>query len=330
VSDRNGSTDLYVMNADGSNVTQLTHDTAGDTEPAWSPDGTKIAFASKFDGDYDIYVVNRDGTGRQNLTPGLGGDDLAPGWAPDSKRVAFQDWNGTTWDIDYATLGDSAIRKGVVSKENHEELPDWSPDGSKIAYVTGIGGSIQIWVFDLATNQGTRLTSGESMSVWPRWSPDGKQIAFSSNRDGDMEVFTMNADGSNQTQITHNSATDTVGDWQPLTDTAPPTVKASRGVLTKGKKGYVHFVGQDDSGELSADVSLTVNGKDLGVWDQVELAPRNGQTTRVPLYVPKSFKGTLRYCVRALDASANESPSSCAPVKLKSPPKPKKKHKPRP
>lgn len=326
-SDRDGSSDLYIMNADGSNVVQLTHDTTTDIEPTWSPDGTKIAWASKFDGDYDITVINVDGTGRQNLTPHLGNDDLAPTWAPDSKRVAFQSWNGTTWDVDYATLGEPEIRNAVVSKQYHEELPDWSPDGTKIAYITGISGAIQVWVYDIATGTGTQLTTADGQSVWPRWSPDGKQIAFSSNRDGDMEVFTMNADGTNQTQLTHNTGTDNVADWQPLLDTTPPTAKALAVKGQAGKTLHLRYRSSDDSGQSSIEMNLIYKGETFP-YKFVPLTPKPSGS--VGFRTIKTFKGTLRFCIHALDASANESAESCATIKVTPPPKPKPKPKHKP
>lgn len=326
-SNRGGYTDLYVMDADGSDVRQLTHDTTQDWGPMWSPDGTKIAWSSNFDGDDDIYVMNADGTGRQNVTQGFNSGEYEPTWSPDGTKIAFQSYDKGNWDIYYATLGDPAIRILAASKYD-EQQPDWSPDGTHVAFVGSMAGNPQVWSFDLATSNATRLTGGEGLSVQPRWSPDSKQIAFSSNRDGDMEVFTMNADGSNQTQLTHNSSTDLIGDWQPLFDQSAPTVKASSVVLIKGKKGYLHFTGSDDSGAFAADVRLFVDGEDTGIYDQFPLAAGNGRTTKVPFYVPKSFKGTLRYCVQTVDGSANVSAASCAAIKYKSPPKPKPKHKP--
>lgn len=67
-SDRTGNFEIFVMNANGSGVTQLTHDPAEDREPVWSPDGSKIVFVSTRDGNYDIFVMNADGTGQTNLT----------------------------------------------------------------------------------------------------------------------------------------------------------------------------------------------------------------------------------------------------------------------
>ncbi len=80
-SDRDGDWDIYVMDADGGNVQQLTDDPAGDRYPAWSPDGTRIAFQSDRDGDEDIYVMDADGGNVRQLTDDPG-EDYAPAWSP--------------------------------------------------------------------------------------------------------------------------------------------------------------------------------------------------------------------------------------------------------
>jgi Tol biopolymer transport system component len=80
--------DIYVMNADGSGIRELTHDARQNAEPAWSPDGRRIAFVSRRDGNADIYVMNADGSGKRNLTRNPA-KDYRPSWSPDGRRIAF-------------------------------------------------------------------------------------------------------------------------------------------------------------------------------------------------------------------------------------------------
>jgi Tol biopolymer transport system component len=81
-------TDIYVMNSDGSGKRKLTHNARYNAEPAWSPDGRKIAFRSTQNGNRDIYVMNADGSGKRNLTRNPARDG-SPSWSPDGRRIAF-------------------------------------------------------------------------------------------------------------------------------------------------------------------------------------------------------------------------------------------------
>jgi len=82
VSHRDGNMEIYVMNADGSNLTNLTNNSAYDYAPCFSPDGTKIAFASELDGnDAEIYVMNADGSNLTRLTNNSAWDGV-PSWGP--------------------------------------------------------------------------------------------------------------------------------------------------------------------------------------------------------------------------------------------------------
>jgi Tol biopolymer transport system component len=91
VSDRDGNSEIYVMDPDGSDVTRLTNDPAGDLAPAWSPDGRRIAFVR----NREIVVMNADGTGVTQLTDGRCCSDN-PAWSPDGRSIAFDSTSDTT------------------------------------------------------------------------------------------------------------------------------------------------------------------------------------------------------------------------------------------
>ena len=87
-SDRDGNGEIYVMNADGTNQTRLTNNSAEDIWPSWSPDGTKIAFMSDRDGNGEIYVMNADGTNQTRLTNNSA-TEYCPSWSPDGTKIVF-------------------------------------------------------------------------------------------------------------------------------------------------------------------------------------------------------------------------------------------------
>ncbi len=87
-SDRDGDEEIFVMNADGTGVQQLTDNDDSDWFPVWSPNGKKIAFHSDRDGDFEVFVMNADGTGVTQLTD-HDDSDWIPVWSPDGKKIVF-------------------------------------------------------------------------------------------------------------------------------------------------------------------------------------------------------------------------------------------------
>ncbi len=204
VSDRDGDDEIYVMNADGSGVEQLTFNDSVDGDPSWSPDGGRIVFVSDRDGDadvYDIYVMNADGSGVEQITDGCGNG--APVWSPDGDRIAF------------TSLGDVFVMysdgTGVVQLTGnpHEScvslfFSDRDGDGENELYVRKADGSVELF-----TDYGSM--DWDSADWLPSWSADGERIVFQSHRDGDWDIYVMNADGSGVEPLTENDDVD----WWP-------------------------------------------------------------------------------------------------------------------
>ena len=88
VSDRGGSYQIHLMNADGTGIRQLTEGPGENAKPAWSPDGSQIAFTSDRDGNQEIYIMQSDGSGQTNFSDHPG-DDRWPAWSPDGSAIAF-------------------------------------------------------------------------------------------------------------------------------------------------------------------------------------------------------------------------------------------------
>ena len=202
-SDREGNIEIYMMDADGTNVKKLTNNTARDDHPAWSPDCKRIAFASDRDGDPEIYVMNADGTNVKKLTSNIA-IDCGPDWSPDRKKIVFAANGEGNFEI-YIMDADGTNVKKLTSNTADDACSAWSPDGKKIAFTSDRDGDPEIYVMDADGTNVTTLTNNTIIDDHPAWSPDGKKIAFTSDRDKDprnLEICVMDADGTNVEKLT--------------------------------------------------------------------------------------------------------------------------------
>jgi TolB protein len=183
------------------------------TEPAWSPDGRRIAFVSRRDGRSHINVMRADGKGLRRLTDSAS-DDESPTWSPDGRRIAFSR-GGALFAI--RSQGGPARRIGrAVGGEAFD--PAWSPNGKLIAYdYRPPGYSIrEIWVVGVGGKQARQVTKIREVSTRPAWSPDGRRIAFQSDANGGhVEIYSIGLDGSGLRRVTRSEIDTFDPDWSP-------------------------------------------------------------------------------------------------------------------
>ena len=223
--------DIYTMNADGTNQTPLTSASGFNGSPSWSPDGTKIAFQSNRDGDGDIYVMNTDGTNQIKLTDNSR-IDQAPVWSPDGTKIVFHsDLDFTATYEIYVMNADGTNLTRLTNTVAHDEFPVWSPDGTKIAYQR----ENEIYVMNADGTNQTNISNSNGDDKNPAWSPDGVKIVFDTYRNGIGEIYVMNADGSGQTNVTNNTADDFDPAWQVAAPTAASITVGGRVMV--GKRG---------------------------------------------------------------------------------------------
>lgn len=191
---------------DISAFTRLTTHPADDYEPAWSPDGTRIAFISERDGNRDIYVMDVDGVDPVNVTDTPNVEEFVPSWSPDGEWIVYRqrptDAKGDIWKV----RADGTEPTQLTTNVEYDSYPVFSPDGTRIAFVSFRSGYSEIYVMnpdgaDIAalTSKNSRPHEGFGSLAW---SPDGTRIAFIWNRESQSWVYVMNADGSGFTKLT--------------------------------------------------------------------------------------------------------------------------------
>jgi Tol biopolymer transport system component len=218
--------DIYVINADGSGLRRLTDG----MEPAWSPDGKKVAFARWRD-PRGLYVIDEDGSNETLIFGWVAAKGAA--WSPDGSRIAFTRWYGgqdydierSFWGFHWTQPADHWWKLGVVRLEDgyfqdlrcypHSLSPTWSPDGSVIAYDSDFGIHLtneEGTIGDVTDDRSLFAISTDGRDISPVWSPlrqtqdtadgSGSRIAFGFHQHDHWEIYVMDADGSNRVRLT--------------------------------------------------------------------------------------------------------------------------------
>jgi len=242
-SNKSGNEDIWIMNLDGSELTQLTTSGGSDQYPAVSPDGKKIAYAA----DWQIVVMNPDGSGKKQVTFGPYRHGF-PSWSFDGNYIFLEihiddnweiyrmdadgknlkrltinpgidDWHPGTHTFEYKTLYESGPSghediwiidtngqnpQKITKSDRRYRVPKMSIDGNKIAFQGfDSNGKSQIFIMDASGENIIQLTDAPEGAGLPSFSPDNKYIVYNSKSGNNDEVYIMNIDGSGKTQLTN-------------------------------------------------------------------------------------------------------------------------------
>ena len=216
MSNRDGDFDIYVLPLncleDGGSAadceaaaTPITDNSFEDRDPAWTPDGETIIFASdtEFDGRHDLYRVSVDGGAPEPLTT----DDMSdghPSVSPNGRYIAFQSWEadnpetGAIRRLDLTT-GDLIT---LYDGEGSDWSPAYNPDGDTIVFLRRGEGRAGLWLMTASGDDAHLIYDGSGYDWAAAWSPDGKLLAFSSDAGGAQEVYLLPPVGGEPVKIT--------------------------------------------------------------------------------------------------------------------------------
>jgi TolB protein len=185
------------------------------SSPAYSPDGSQIAFMSSQNGDPEIYVTDAGGGNLHRITFAAG-VSTSPAWNPKTgKQIAFVSDRGGDPVLYLANSDGSGVEKLDLPDMGYSVDPSWSPNGQLLAFCwRRPSGNFDIYVMDVISKQLVELTRDAGRNERPSWAPDGRHIVFESTRNGQRQVWSMLADGSEPRQLTYQGQNESPN-WSP-------------------------------------------------------------------------------------------------------------------
>lgn len=256
------TTDIYVMNADGSGQRRLTFNPRGAGEPSWSPDGSYIVFQRRWQDATQrwwggIFRVRPDGFGETCIDSIADAFQVSPRVSPDGSKIAFCQIGVDTGTVEVWVMNaDGSAPVNLTPDPAWSNYPDWSPDGTRIVYARQTA-SLPSRIYTMKSDGSDTVRVVEtgvanSFQTEPRWSPDGSKIAYVDNR-GSLDqlswIYVVHADGSNVAPVT--PLTDGLRDWPSW---SPDGQKiAYRDNYRNGAvaDGEIYMIGADGSGETN-------------------------------------------------------------------------------
>jgi Tol biopolymer transport system component len=263
-SNQDGDYEIYTMNANGSDIMQLTHNDVEDKDPNWSPDGSQIVYTSySGEGSYEVYVMNSDGTNQRDLS-NSSEPDFDPDWSPDGNRIAFISFrsrspllvpNIFTISPDGSNLSQITYGQGEVGGNFYQ--PSWSSDGQHLTYLMGeVGGSaigsidsFRLFTIDLGTLTPLSLPANPAFNNVD-WSPEGQTIIFESISLTE-EIQAVSANGTNYRTVSSGFEGYNNPSWSPDGQQIVFEISGRDiGIMDSNGQNVVNLTNSPDVGEI--------------------------------------------------------------------------------
>ncbi|HSJ86832.1 MAG TPA: protein kinase [Anaerolineales bacterium] len=215
---------LFIMNADGTGIMQLTNVPGADFDPDWSPDGKKIAFTSIRDGNKQIYTLDMDSLAVTRLTgPDVNVENSQPAWSPDGREIAYLVKRLDTYQVwVMSSTGQDNVQLARSGQSLWDFQPAWSADGNVILFSQRYAdnSSARPWLMSVQYGDGgtaTRLNNFPMPIEDVEFSPDGRWLA-AEGRDntGNRDIYIMTITGASRTRITNDPGIDFDPAWRPI------------------------------------------------------------------------------------------------------------------
>jgi TolB protein len=227
--------DIYVKQIAGATATRLTSDPASEIQPCFSPDGTRVAYASNRAGNWDIWVTQVDGSNSVRMTTSVS-NDIHPSWSPDGKYLVYCSYGTRSrqWELWVINAGNPSAKKWI----GYGMFPEWNPNPkiNKIAFqLARYRGSqwFSVWTIDMVDGEAKFpteiITNLNYACICPSWSFDGGNLVYStvnrSSYEKDTEpavpntsgedIWIVNLDGQNNHRLTSSDTSDFSPTWSP-------------------------------------------------------------------------------------------------------------------
>lgn len=229
-SERDGNWEIYRMDEDGSGVVRLTETDISEGGASWSPDGRSLVFWSRRDGNADIFIMGADGSNPTNLAPDPeenGFEEFYTRWQPQGQSIAFfsNRFDNEGYSCAVHRVGNMPLNGGVAEMQpvaglvGNQETLAWSPDGQSLVFSSkscgGTGVNLQLFLWQMDSNEITQLTRDEFINAGPAFSSDGRFLAYHSFRDGNSEIMLLDTTSGEAVNLTNHPAKDSHPAWSP-------------------------------------------------------------------------------------------------------------------